>query len=132
MFGNITGKYGRQNTVEPERRHPDNRDVKQPGKQVRVGFLLAKIGIKERVITFYRQTAGKFARKHQFSQAMALNKPVRRLAPSEESKDRHGNMSADMVNLASTSKTENSSKILISKNVPFLSCRLCQREKMME
>lgn len=38
----------------------------------------------------------------------------------------------DNPNLTEISKPDKSSKILISKNVPFISCRLCQKEKVME
>ncbi len=74
----------------------------------------------------------RITRNHQFSLTLMLNKILRQLAPSKKSKGHQEKISVEPVNLVELAKPEISSKILISNHAPYISCRLCQKEKMMQ
>lgn len=109
MFGNIFRQYGKAKKLESELKSLEERGLKEPDNlslQVRIGDLLAKAGMRERAIALYRSTAEKFAQKKQFSQAMALNKIVQRLEPSEKNKEWYGKIYMKWVNMAEEYKQE--------------------------
>ncbi len=109
MFGNIYRQYGKQRKLESDLKNLEERGLREPDNlalQVRIGDLLAKTGMREPAIALYRSTAEKFAQKKQFSQAMALNKIVQRLDPSEKNKEWHRNIYKKWINMAEEYKQE--------------------------
>jgi hypothetical protein len=86
MFENMLKQYRKQaklcrqlkELIDRSRREPNNLNL-----QVRIGDLLTKIGRKQEAVLLYRWTAEKLAKKYYFSKAVALNKIVMRLDPSE-------------------------------------------------
>ncbi len=109
MFDNILRQYGRAKKLESELKTLEERGLKEPDNlslQVRIGDLLAKVGMRERAIALYRNTAEQFAQKKQFSQAMALNKVVQRLEPSERNKEWYSKVYKKWVNMAEEYKQE--------------------------
>ncbi len=92
MFGKNFGQSGKENKLERDLRHLEEQGLKEPDNlnlQVRMGEMLVKAAMKERAIKLYRETAEKFAQRSQFPQAMALNKVIQRLNPSEEGEQWH-------------------------------------------
>ena len=90
MFGNILKQYRKQGKLSEQLKELTLRSRKEPNNlnlQVRIGDLLTRIGKKEEAVLLYRWTAEKFAEKNYFSEAMALNKVVMRLDPSETNRD---------------------------------------------
>lgn len=109
MLGNILRQYGKQKKLDSDLKNLEERGLREPnnlGLQVRIGDLLAKTGMRERAIALYRSTAEKFAQKNQFSQAMALNKVVQRLDPSEKNREWHGKIYQKWMNMGEEYKQE--------------------------
>ena len=61
------------------KKKPDNLNL-----QIRMADLFIKLGKKDEALEVYRQAAEKYAQKNLVSQAMALNKIILRLDPSQE------------------------------------------------
>lgn len=90
MFGNMLKRYRKQVKLCGHLKELSDRSRKEPNNlnlRVRIGDLLARIGKKQEAVLLYRWTAEKFLEKYYLSEAMALNKIVMRLDPSETNRD---------------------------------------------